>query len=94
MKREQIGSDTVFLFPASEGSVQMGVLPGVGDGVAATIHVTTENLGRFVIPLNRRHVGVIAAVANWLLGMNEQQVAALRAHLVRESQNPNEGETK
>lgn len=74
---------TVVLIPAREDTVEVAVQPGVDGGVAASIDVETTSLGKFTIPLNKYQLGVIAAMANWLLKLNPEQISDLRARLVR-----------
>lgn len=77
------------LIPATEQSVKIVVQPGVDGGIAVSIDVSTDSLGDFTIPLNKWQLGTIAAMANWLLKLNPEQITQLRVQLVREHEERN-----
>ena len=86
MKVQTPDNRRVVLIPATEDSVAVGVQHGTDDGIAVSIDVTTATLGEFTIPLTAHQVGAIAATCRWLLKLDADQVAQLRADIQRKTE--------
>ncbi len=89
MNRRKLDGETVVIVPAGAGAVQIGVTAAEDGSVLGLLTIHTEDLGDFAVVLTKHDLGLLAAGAKTLLGMDADQINRLRTEL--ESQ-PEEGE--
>jgi hypothetical protein len=89
VNRRKLDGKTVVIVPAADGALQIGVTPAADGSVLGLLTVHTEDLGDFAVVLTRHDLGLLAAGAKTLLGMDADQINRLQTEL--ESQ-PEEGE--
>lgn len=87
MRREHIGGDVVVLIPATEDDLRVGLTPAGHNMIGVTLHVRTEVLGDFQIPLTAEQLGVITGMGNWLFKLDEAAVLELRERMAKEMDN-------
>ena len=87
MRREHIGGDAVVLIPATADDLRVGLSPADQNRIAVTLHVRTEVLGDFQIPLTAEQLGVITGMGNWLFKLDEAAVLELRDRMAKEMDN-------